>query len=477
MSNENMHTCIRNLTLTVGKNYDVYFREGVMYERFDDGGVIKMEADDGCFHAISPEVYEEHFLFDSGADIERLRAEGIIQDSNAGELSMKNISIKKFAEMAMGLKLGASIRFHHTDEDANTMEYFATRLSMMDSDCLLANCVGGGRPLVIDVTTYDSSLRDICEELDQYINYATGRFGSVTILESKAEKLVNSDFTAPRAGGYMLVSVTEREIEAAFFPNYEAACAQMKKELEETMTGDRENYAEGDDYGVYEFSAWSNANQNAISDWLIVKLSDTGLACPCIHLDWSTLDDIVCSRLSFCAERRIDAHYDHYETYHWGFNIAGTPLSKEELEKLFTAYGADDFDRESNDLGEYPIMEINQGLAEKLVAPELPFILDSSLADAQGVWFFGAPCGEQLTVLVRYPETDMEPDVVRFTLNENTTKKALLTCINRTVAGIKRRKDEDDDRLSKFDDFIDRVKEKTGCCATVVNSHHEIEIW
>ncbi len=85
--------------------------------------------------------------------------------------------------MAMKLRPGASIRFQHVDEDSITMEYFIMPVSFQDSDCLYTNCVGGGRPLVIDVTTYDSGLKKISAELDQYINYATGNYGYVNILE------------------------------------------------------------------------------------------------------------------------------------------------------------------------------------------------------------------------------------------------------------------------------------------------------
>jgi hypothetical protein len=471
MNKENMHTCIRALMLNSGKGQEATYREGISYERLDNGVEINMRADDGIYHAVSPDVYEEHFLFDSDADIERLRTEEAIED-----FSFKKITIKEFAEMAMSLKPHASIKFQHFDEDSNIMEYFITLLSLSDSDCLVANCVGGGHPLVIDVTTYDIGLESIYSELDQYIISAAGNYGFVHVLECTEQYLRKRASIAASAGGCILISVTERDIEAAFFPSYKEAYAQMETELEETMVSGRESVTADQDYGIYELSAWSNANHNAHSDWRIVKLSNIGLARPCIHLEWSRLEDIACEKLSLCAERGINANYIRSEPYCWGLNIAGTPLNKNEIERLFAEYGADDFDRESNDIGEYPIMEINQGLAEKLMASELPFVLDRSLADNLGVWFFGAPCGEQVTVLVRYPEADMEPDIVRFSLNETTTKKELITCINRTVAGIRRRKTENDDRLSLLNFFMSHVTEKTGCIASVLYTDIEVEI-
>jgi hypothetical protein len=186
---------------------------------------------------------------------------------------MKTVTIRKFAEMAIALDVGASIRFQHTDEDANVMEYIIAPVKLGDSDCLLANCVGGGRPLVIDISTYDSGLKAICEELDQYINYATGKFGFVTVL---------------------------KEDDAA----------------------------------------------------------------------------------------------------------AG-----------------------------------------------------------------------QIHVLVRYPETDMEPEVIRFALNEGTGKKALISYVKKAAGAIRKKRDQDGDRLDHLDAFRAHIKDKTGCDSVMVYPDHEVDIW
>ncbi len=121
---------------------------------------------------------------------------------------MITVTVKEFVEMAIALEVGASIRFQHNDEDANIMEYIIAPVKLGDSDCLLANCVGGGRPLVIDVSTYDSGLKTICEELDQYINYATGKYGYVTVLKQ-------SDAAAVREV-HVLVRYPETDMEPSF---------------------------------------------------------------------------------------------------------------------------------------------------------------------------------------------------------------------------------------------------------------------
>jgi len=307
---------------------------------------------------------------------------------------MKRISIKEFAEQAMKLAPGASIRFSVTDEDWKTLEYVISLVRVADACCLLASCAGGGRPLVIDVTIYDSSLLNICEMLDKYINGGTGNYGYVDVIESGQD-------TAGKSG------------------NLPAA-----------------------------------------------RMS--------VHLEKHRLQDTACKYLSDLTGREITAYYDRRDYYYWGFNIADTPLNKEEIEKLFLTVGADDFDRESNDFGEYPIMEINQGLAEKMLAGELPFIMSSSHADDEGVWFFGPLENQMVNILIRYPETDMEPDIFRFALNDGTSKEALISYLHEAIRAIP--KDEYDDRLSRLDAIIAYVTRKTGCKGNCLSTDYEVEI-
>jgi len=395
---------------------------------------------------------------------------------------MKRISIKEFAEQAMNLAPGASIRFSVTDEDWKTLEYVISLVRVADACCLLASSAGGGRPLAIDVTIYDSSLLNICVTLDKYINGGSGNYGYANVIESGQDA---AGSTPDEPGRYMLISVNERKITTAFFPSHEKAYACMEQELYKTMDGDQEAYKLDDDYGIDDNSAWSDADNNAISDWLIVKITEDILmtgnqsdnlpaARTSVHLERHRLQNAACKHLSNLTGREITAYYDRRDYYYWGFNIADTPLNKEEIEKLFLTVGADDFDRESNDFGEYPIMEINQGLAEKMLAGELPFIMSSSHADDEGVWFFGPLENQMVNILIRYPETDMEPDIFRFALNDGTSKEALISYLHEAIRAIP--KDEYDDRLSRLDAIIAYVTRKTGCKGNCLSTDYEVEI-
>jgi len=193
-----------------------------------------------------------------------------------------------------------------------------------------------------------------------------------------------------------------------------------------------------------------------------------------VHLDKHRLEDIACKYLSDLTGREITAFYDRREYYHWGLNIADTPLSNEELEKLFNAVGADDFDRDSNDFGEYPIMEINQGLAEKIMSDELPFVMSSSHADNEGVWFFGPPENKQVNILVTYPETDLVADCFRFTLKDGTNGDDLISYFHAALSELIG--DVESDRLSRVDDIVARVVKKIGCKVSGISMSYEAEI-
>lgn len=180
-----------------------------------------------------------------------------------------------------------------------------------------------------------------------------------------------------------------------------------------------------------------------------------------VHIEWNELQKTASQKLSDLLGRDIIAESRRDEYYYWGFYILRTPLSKEEIEKLFAIMDADDYDRDSNDFGEYPITEINQGLAEKIMADELPFTPNHSHADDEGVWFFGPLENEQLNILVTYPETDMEPDVFSAILNSDTSKDTLQSCFDEAKRELA--DDDETDRLTRLDTILDRVTVKAGC--------------
>ena len=108
-----------------------------------------------------------------------------------------------------------------------------------------------------------------------------------------------------------------------------------------------------------------------------------------IHVEWKALSDTFTALLSGILDREIRAYAEREEYYYWNIAIREAPITQEELEIIFALAGADILDRETNDYGEYPIMELCQGLCSKLINKLLPYGVDYTLADDEGVWFIG----------------------------------------------------------------------------------------
>jgi len=102
---------------------------------------------------------------------------------------------------------------------------------------------------------------------------------------------------------FMLISVSEREIETSYHETHEDAYAQMVKELDET--GDREDHTEGDDYELDESSAWSNMNHHCNCDWLIVELTFFAPSEPA-ESESGVLDQAISGLGNLITEARVD---------------------------------------------------------------------------------------------------------------------------------------------------------------------------
>ena len=119
-----------------------------------------------------------------------------------------------------------------------------------------------------------------------------------------------------------------------------------------------------------------------------LKITDTPQQV--IHIEWEALSDIFSKMLSGLLGKKIKAQSGREEYYYWIIRLIDTPLIKEELETLFDLAGADEWDREQNDCGEFPILELCQGLCGKLMGKLLPFVPRSTMADSEGVWFISS---------------------------------------------------------------------------------------
>ena len=109
------------------------------------------------------------------------------------------------------------------------------------------------------------------------------------------------------------------------------------------------------------------------------------------YMECENLSALFTELLSDLFDRKIKAESGREDYYYWSISIYKTPITKEELELVFDLAGADELDHEQNNFGEYPIMELCQGLCSKLMDKLLPYTSDYTLADDDGVWFFSSP--------------------------------------------------------------------------------------
>ena len=128
------------------------------------------------------------------------------------------------------------------------------------------------------------------------------------------------------------------------------------------------------------------------------------------------------------AEATGDKHSDE-----WSLNLGDTPLSLEELTALMDELHADDFDREANDFGKYPIQELSQSLGRRLVAATLPFTVEASHAADDGVWFTGHAPANVARLLIQYPEADCLPDLLVVPVETPATKEDVITAFRRAM--------------------------------------------
>lgn len=117
----------------------------------------------------------------------------------------------------------------------------------------------------------------------------------------------------------------------------------------------------------------------------------------------------------------------------WSLKLGDTPLSKEELTALMDVLHADDYDRDANDFGEYPIWELSQTLGLRLVAATLPFTVEASHAADDGVWFTGRASANVARLLIQYPEADCLPDLLVVPVEDPATKEEVITAFRRAM--------------------------------------------
>lgn len=143
----------------------------------------------------------------------------------------------------------------------------------------------------------------------------------------------------------------------------------------------------------------------------------------------------------------------------WSLKLGDAPLSKEELTALMDVLHADDYDRDANDFGEYPIQELSQSLSRRLVAETLPFTVEASHAADDGVWFTGHASTNVTRLLIQYPEADCLPDLLVVPVEDPATKEAVIKAFRRAM----RFEDAEvveslPDRLTRLDLVVDDME-------------------
>ena len=105
-----------------------------------------------------------------------------------------------------------------------------------------------------------------------------------------------------------------------------------------------------------------------------------------IHIEWGDLGVILSNLLTRLLHREIEVEALLNEYYDWCACLS-PHISKEEFELLIRAADADELYRVQKDFGEFPAMELRQGLCNKLMSKLLPFKVGYSRTNDEGVWF------------------------------------------------------------------------------------------
>ena len=114
---------------------------------------------------------------------------------------------------------------------------------------------------------------------------------------------------------------------------------------------------------------------------------------PAVYLDYISVDNYASELLSGILGRDIYAGSERSEFYDWSIAICCGSIAEAELEILFGIIEADEHDREiqsyeTEDDGS--VTSLWQRISNKLFSKIMPFEVETSLADEDGIWFFGS---------------------------------------------------------------------------------------
>ena len=105
-----------------------------------------------------------------------------------------------------------------------------------------------------------------------------------------------------------------------------------------------------------------------------------------MFLDWIKLQTLLEYRLNALLHREIEA-IPFQDGDYWDVEI--TPVSVEEMELLLNVAEADEKDRKNHLEADWTRKSLTDALSQKLLSPELPFPIKTTVSTERGVYFIG----------------------------------------------------------------------------------------
>lgn len=105
-----------------------------------------------------------------------------------------------------------------------------------------------------------------------------------------------------------------------------------------------------------------------------------------MFLDWIKLQTLLEYRLNALLHREIEA-IPFQDGDYWDVEI--TPVSVEEMELLLNVAEADEEDRKNHLEADWTRKSLTDALSQKLLSPELPFPIKTTVSTEGGVYFIG----------------------------------------------------------------------------------------
>ncbi len=146
-----------------------------------------------------------------------------------------------------------------------------------------------------------------------------------------------------------------------------------------------------------------------------------GTSCQAHFYTWLQLSELCSTLLTGFFDRPTPVQaVGEINRDSWSLKFLESPISHEDLEAIFTALQADDYDRDANDIGKGPVWELSKALSQKIVSPTLTFPVDASHTSDDGVWFTGSMAMYAVTVIrQRYEGRNVELYSSHFRIAQN----------------------------------------------------------